>query len=238
MTNRQSNIIFYSVISLIVYALIINYAYPEFFENFSKSKEELSIKEAMENGEHKKALGIYQQLVEEQISDGNENTAETADMYESMADLSYKVGNSSEEKNLYLKSLDIKKKLKKNDMYGFAKTYFKLGLITEEEKQYDQAQKYFEESLSIRLGSTGNEKDQEETGMIKGMHDSRLSYIRLNNEETINTLKKLGAIHKIKKEYAEAKQYYEKALAASEITYGEDAIETTEIKDLLSRVEL
>ncbi|WP_299878939.1 tetratricopeptide repeat protein [uncultured Cocleimonas sp.] len=241
MTNRQSNIIFYSVISLIIYALIINYAYPEFFEDFSKSKEELSLKEAKQNGEHKKALNIYQQLVAERISDGDEKTAETATMYEGMADIYYKLGNDAEEKNHYLKSLNIKKKLKKNDMYGFAKTYFKLGLITEEEKQYDQAQQYFEQSLSIRLGNKGNETDQEKTeeqGMIEGMHESRLSYIRLNNEETINTLKKLGAIHKIKKEYPIAKQYYAKALAASKLTYGEDASETSEIKDLLNRVEM
>ena len=190
MTNRQSNIIFYSVISLIIYALIINFAYPEFFENFSKSKEELSIQEAMKNGEHKKALSIYQQLIAERINDGDETTAETAAMYESMADLNYKLGNRAEEKSHYLKSLNIKKNLKKNDMYGFAKTYYKLGLITEEEKQYDQAQTYFEESLSIRLGNKGDEKDRgkpEETGMIEGMHESRLSYIRLNNEETITT---------------------------------------------------
>ena len=72
MTNRQSNIIFYSVISIIIYALIINFAYPEFFENFSKSKDELAIQEAMDNGEHKNALLIYQKITEEKI---NNNTS-------------------------------------------------------------------------------------------------------------------------------------------------------------------
>ena len=191
----------------------------------------------MKNGEHKKALGIYQQLAEERISEDDENTAETAVMYEDMADLYYKLGNKSEEKNYYLKSLNIKKQLKKNDMFGFAKTYFKLGQIAEEENQYDQAQMYFEESLSKRLGDTDKEEG-EEKGMITGMHESRLNYIRLNNEGTIATFKKLGAIHKIKKEYVIAKQYYEKALAASKITYGDDATETSEIIDLMNRVEL
>ncbi|GAA0422321.1 hypothetical protein GCM10009133_33600 [Cocleimonas flava] len=240
MTNRQSNIIFYSIISIIIYAIIISYTNPEFFDNFSKSKEEIAINEAMKNGEHKKALTIYQQLVDEKINDGEENTAETASMYEDMADLYYKLGNAAEEKNYYLKSLAIKKKLKKNDLFGFAKTYFKLGLIAEEEKQYDQAQQYFELSLSTRLGKKDNEEAQDERedkGMINGMHESRLSYIRLNNEVTIDTFKKLGAIHNVKKEYALAKQYYEKALAASKITHGEDAPETAEIMDLLNKIE-
>lgn len=113
MTNRQSNIIFYSIISIIIYALIIHFSYPEFFENFSKSKEELSIGEAMNKGEHKKALDIYQQLVEERISDDNENSVKTAAMYEDMAKLYFLLGNNSEEKNYYLKSLNIKKQLKK-----------------------------------------------------------------------------------------------------------------------------
>ena len=100
MTNRQSNIIFYSIISLIIYALIINYTNPEFFENFTKSKKELSIKEAMNKGEHKRALTLYQQIVEDRISDDNENSVETALMYEEMAKLYSSLGNKVEEKTI------------------------------------------------------------------------------------------------------------------------------------------
>lgn len=237
MTNRQSNIIFYSVISLIIYALIINFSNPEFFENFSKSTEELSIKEAMNSGEHNKALVIYQQLVEERINDDNEINVETAAMYEDMANLYFLLGNKAEEKNYYLKSLNIKKQLKKNDMFGFAKTYYKLGSITEEEGKYDQAQMYYEKSLSKRLGDPDKIKE-EDAGMINGMHQTRLNYIRLNNEATITTLKKLGAIHNIKKEYAIAKKYYDRALTASKITFGEDATETLDLIDLIKRLAL
>jgi hypothetical protein len=237
MTNRQSNIIFYSVISIIIYALVLNFSNPEFFENFSKSKEELSIKEAVNSGEHNKALVIYQQLVEERINDDNEINVETAAMYEDMANLYSLLGNKAEEKNYYLKSLKIKEQLKKNDMFGFAKTYFKLGLITEEEGQYDSAQIYYEKSLSKRLGDPEQVKEQD-TGMITGMHQTRLNYIRLNNEATITTLKKLGAIHNIKKEYTIAKKYYDKALTASKITFGEDAAETLDLMDLIKRLAL
>jgi len=87
--------------------IIINNFYPEFFDDFSKSKEELSIKEAMSKGEHNKALTIYQKLVEESVGDGGENSPKTAGMYEAMANLHWLLGNKAEEKNHYLKSLVI-----------------------------------------------------------------------------------------------------------------------------------
>jgi len=237
MTNRQSNIIFYTIISLIIYALIINFTYPEFFENFTKSKEELSIKEAMNQGEHNKALTIYQKLVQEKINDNSENSVEAAAMYEDMANLYFLLGNKVEEKNYYLKSLNIKEQLKKIDMFGFANTYDKLGSLAEEEKQYDQAQMYYEKSLLKRLGNA-KKVNEEDEGMITGMHQTRLSYIRLNNEETIAIFKKLGVIHTIKKEYVIAKKYYEKALTASKLTFGEDDIKTLEIMNSMKRLAL
>jgi tetratricopeptide (TPR) repeat protein len=210
---------------------------PEFFEDFSKSKEELSIKEAMNNGEHKKALVIYQKLIKEKVIDEGEVNVETAAMYEDVAGLYSVLGNKVEEKNYYLKSLNIKKQLKKNDIFGFARTYYKLGLIAEEEGEYDQAQMHYEDSLSKRLGDHDKIKE-EDVGMINGMHQTRLNYIRLNNEATITTLKKLGAIHNIKKEYAIAKEYYVKALTASKLTFGEDDVETLKINGLIKGLEL
>lgn len=234
MTNRQSNIIFYSVISIVIYVIIINNFYPEFFENFSKSKEELSIQEAMTKGEHDKALSIYQQLAEERVSDSSEDSAETATMYEDMANLHSLLGNKAEEKIHYLKSLNVRKQLKKNSIYSFANTYSKLGSLAEEEKQYDQAQLYYEKSLAKMLGNT-KEEDQDE-GMFMGMQNAQERYARLNNEWTIAAFKKLGAIHYIKKEYAIAKKYYERALTASKLTFGEDDVKTLEIKGLMTRL--
>ncbi|MEH6455731.1 MAG: tetratricopeptide repeat protein [Cocleimonas sp.] len=237
MTNRQSNIIFYSVISLIVYALIIHFAYPEYFEDFSKSKEELSIKKAMNNGEHKKALTLYQEVINERMSDDNANNSETAVMYEDMAKLYFLLGNKAEEKNHYLKSLTVKEQLKKNDLFGFANTYEKLGSLAEEDKQYDQAQMYYEKSILQRLGNIDTDK-KEDKGMISGMHQARLDYIRLNNEATIATFKKLGAIHNLKKEFSIAKKYYEQALTASKLTFGEEDVKTMEIMHLMKRLAL
>ncbi|ASJ75378.1 tetratricopeptide repeat protein [Granulosicoccus antarcticus] len=234
MTNRQSNIIFYSVISIIIYALIIHFIYPDFFGNLTKSKQELSIKEAVDKGENNIALDLYQKIIEERIKDDNENNAETAAIYEEMARLSLLLGSKVEEKNYYLKSLHIKEQLKESDMYGFANTYDKLGSLAEDDKQYDQAQMYYEKSLLKRLGDTENIKKEEE-GMITGMHNSRLRYIRLNNEATISAFKKLGNIHGLKKEFAIANNYYEKALTASKLTFGEDSAETLEIMSLMNR---
>ena len=235
MTNRQSNIIFYGVISLVIYGLIVNYFYPDFFDDLSRSKEELAIKEAVANGEHNKALTVYQQLVAERLSDNSENTIETAAMYEDMANLSSVLGNKTEEKNYYLKSLDIKKKLLKVNTFSFANTYVKLGSIAEEEKQYDQAQMYYEQSLLKRLGDTKVEEDE---GIFNGMQIAQQRYKRLNNLETIATFKKLGALHAMKKEYVTTKDYYEKALTASKLTSGEDDVKTLEIMDLIKQLPL
>jgi tetratricopeptide (TPR) repeat protein len=233
MTNRQSNIIFYSIISIIIYGLIINFYYPEFFDDFSKSKEQLSVEAAVSRGDNHKALLIYQQWVEKLINNNNEVSVKAAAIYEEMANLHFLLGNKIEEKNYYLKSLSIKTKLKKNDIFVLAKTYYKLGLIAEDEGQYSQAQMYYEKSLQARLGNTIKIEDE---GIITGMHNSRLSYVRLNNEETIATFKKLGEIHAIKKEYSIAKKYYEKALAASKTTLGEDDAETLKIIKLISQL--
>jgi tetratricopeptide (TPR) repeat protein len=235
MTNRQSNIIFYSIISIIIYAIIINFTHPDFFVDLSKSKEEISIKEAMNNEEYMQALVIYQQLVQKKLSDDSENSVELAIIYEDMASLHSLLGHNAEEKKYYLKSLAIKNKLKSNDMFGFAKTYYKLGLIAEEERQFDQAQMYYEQSLLKRLGDT-KKVDEQDQGIITGMHQSRLSYIRLNNEATIATFIKLAIIHSIKEDDDVAKKYYLKALAASKITFGEEANQTLAIMESIKQL--
>ena len=235
MTNRQSNIIFYGVISIILYGLIVNHFYPDFFDDLSKSKEELTIKEAIANGDPNKALTVYQQLVAEKVNDGSENTVETAAMYEDMASLYSQLGNKAEEKNYYLKSLNVKKKLLKVNTFSFANTYVKLGLLAEEEKQYEQAQAYYEQSLVKRLGDT---KAGDNEGMFEGMQNAQQRFKRLNNLETIATFKKLAALHALKKEYVTAKDYYEKALTASKLTSGEDDVKTLEIIDLIKQLPL
>lgn len=232
MTNRQSNIIFYGVISIIIYGLVVNHFYPDYFDNFTRSKEELAIKQAMTNGEHKKALSIHQQLVAESIGDGSESNIETAKTYEKMANLYFLLGNKTEEKNHYLKSLNVKKQLTKINTFSFANTYVKLGSIAEEEGQFDKAQEYYEESLLKRLGNT---KEEDDEGMFEGMQNAQQRHLRLNNEETIDTFKKLAVLHNNKNEHAAARKYYERAFAASKLTHGEDDVKTLEIMDLMKR---
>ena len=235
MTNRQSNIIFYGVIATIIYGLFVNHFYPDFFEDLSKSKEELAIKQAVAQGEHNKALSIYQTLVAERISGSDEITIETADMYEQMANSYALLGSKTEEKDYYLKSLAIKKQIKKINPYSLANTYYKLASVAEDEQQYDQAQQYYEQSLSTRLGNM--EKGDDE-GMFEGLQNDQQRYKRLNNAGTIATFKKLGALHAMKKEYTVAKDYYEKALAASQLTFGDDDSNTLETMKLIKQLPL
>jgi tetratricopeptide (TPR) repeat protein len=222
---------------MIFCAIAINFSYPNFFEYFSKSKEELLISKAINSREYNRALVIYLQLAEERINDERDGDIEMAAMYEEMAKLFLLLDNKEKEKAFYLKSLNVKKQLKKNDISGFSKTHYTLGLIAEEEKQYDQAQMYYEQSLSIILGNA-ERVGGESQGIISGLHQTRLHYIRLNNAETITIFRKLGSIHAIKSEYTIAKQYYVKALTASKITFGEDSAETLAITNLIKLLAL
>ena len=237
MTPRQSNIIFYTVISFIVTAVAIQVVSPDFYANLGKNKEELLLKEALNKGDHNQALKSYQILVEERINDGNELSAETAEMIENMAKLYSSLGNKAEEKNHYLKSLHIKEQLDKNDMYAFANTYYQLGVLAEEEQQYDQALAHYENALLTRLGDP-TETIDEDDGFTNSMHKSRLQHIRLNNERTIETFKKLAAMHITRNEYAIARTYYERALSASKLAFGEEDNKTLEIVDLMNQAAL
>lgn len=235
MTPRQSNIIFYTFLSFVATAIIIDKTSPGFFGDFAKSKEELLLKEALNKGNHNQALTSYQLLIEERISDGNEIDTETAIMYEDMAKSYALLGNKVEAKNHYLKSLNIKKQLVKNNLFAFSNTYYQLGVLAEEEQQTDQAIMYFEKALFEMLGDT-TETEEEGGGYTSTMLKSQIKHQRLNNEGTIAIFKKLAAMHIIKKEYAIAKTYYEKALTASKLVYGEDDNKTLEIMGLMKQL--
>ena len=235
MTPRQSNIIFYTFLSFVATAIIVDKAAPDFFGDIAKSREELLLKEALNKGNHNQALTSYQLLIEERISDGNEIDTETAVMYEDMAKSYALLGNKGEAKNHYLKSLNIKKQLVKNNLYAFSNTYYQLGVLAEEEQQTDQALMYFEKALFEILGDT-TETEEEEGGYTSTILKSQIKHARLNNESTIAIFKKLAAMHIIKKEYAIAKTYYEKALTASKLVFGEDDNKTLEIMGLMNQL--
>jgi tetratricopeptide (TPR) repeat protein len=234
MTPRQSNIIFYTVLSFIATATIIHATSPDFFGDLAKSKEELLLKEAVNKGDHGQALTSYQNLVEERIRNDNEINAETAVMYEEMAKLYSSFGNKAEAKNHFLKSLNIKEQLNKNNPFAFANTYYQLGVLAEEEQQYEQALSYYEQALFKRLGEL-TETKEEDGGFMSTLLNKRLKHQKLNNEGTIATLKKLASMHIIKKEYDIANTYYERALAASKVVFGEDDSKTLEIMDLMKK---
>ena len=235
MTPRQSNIIFYTFLSFVATAIIIDKAAPDFFDDIAKSKEELLLKEAVNKGDHDQALTSYQILIEERISNGNEIDTETAIMYEGMAKSYALLGDKVEAKNHYLKSLNIKKQLAKNNPFAFSNTYYQLGVLAEEERQTDQALVYFEKALFERLGDT-TETEEESGGYMSTLLKSQIKQGRLNNERTIAIFKKLAAMHIIKKEYAIAKTYYEKALTASKLVFGEDDNKTLEIMGLMNQL--
>ncbi|MEM5528620.1 tetratricopeptide repeat protein [Gammaproteobacteria bacterium AS21] len=229
MTNRQSNIIFYAVISLIMSALLINMFAPEVIQQATDSKEQITIRKSLQEGEYQTALANYETLVNSEL-ENNKNTIELANLYEEIAQVQRQLGNSVEENNYYLKSLAIKKSLKKIDIFSLAKTYYQLGIIAEQSEQLNQAQNYFEKALTTRLGVIVDLKE-EDLGMFDGMQQSRLQYQRLNNEGTIANYLKLANIHKLKEQQAIAKEYYDKALAASILTFGEDDKRTLDLKN-------
>ena len=70
------------------------------------------------------------------------------------------------------------------------------------------------------------------------MMNSRQRYLKLNNEQTIATFLKLAKIHTLKKEVETAKRYYEKALTASKLTFGEEDTKTIKIMELMNQLSL
>ena len=78
--------------------------------------------------------------------------------------------------------------------------------------------------------------EEEGGGYTSTMLKSQIKHKRLNNEGTIAIFKKLAAMHIIKKEYAIAKTYYEKALTASKLVFGEDDNKTLEIMGLMNQL--
>lgn len=236
MTPRQSNIIFYTFISFAVTAMVIDTTNPDFFGDFAKSKEELLLKEAVNNGNHNQALASYRLLIEERISNGKEIDAKTAVMYENMAKSYGLLGNKEEEKKHYLESLNIKKQLAKNSRYDFSHTYYQLGVLAEEEQQTDQALMYFEKALFKMLGDT-TKTEEEGGGFTRTMLNNQIRHVTINNESTIGIFKKLAAMHVIKNEYAIAKSYYEKALDSSKTVFGEDDDRTLEIMGLMNQLK-
>lgn len=228
MTTHQSNLIFYTAISIFITATIIHVTRPDFFGDLVRSEEELLLKEAIKNGDDNRALTYYQRIIDKRISDGEEINAETAEIYEEMAKLQVSLGNTTEAKNSYLSSLSIKEQLDRNDVFALANTYYQLGAMAEEQQEYDRALAYFEQSLATRLGDKTAPENTDD-GFTNKMHKSRLNYIRLNNEGTINTLNKLAAIHMTKREHSVARAYYERALAVSKQVFGESGSETRQI---------
>lgn len=232
MTNRQSNIIFYAIICLVLSTGIINLYYPEFFERFSKSSAQLSVEEALAKGELNKALAGYNALIRQ--SD-EQDSVETAQLYEAAAQVAAKLGNDHQRKDYYLKALAIRKPLEKKDRYSLAAVYTQLGLIAETENRLEQAQAYYEQALATRLGDVVL-KDQGDPGMFIGLQNERVKYTRLNHPETIATYQQLAQIHLAQQHLTKAREYYAQAMAASQITFGEDSVEVSLLQGLIDEL--
>ena len=222
MTNRQSNIIFYSAVVLFVIVALTNVYYPQLFESFTKSSQELQIKEAMAKTEYDKALAVYGEIINDKVTQGESSTAETAQLYQEVAQIYTLQGNSEQARQYYLKALPIREKLQEKDRYSLAKVNSQLGRIARQENRLDQAQQYFEKSLFARLGFVDLPENIDK-GMFTKLQQQRINYKRLNHAETIETFQQLAEVFVNKKDYQAAKNYYQKALSASVEVFGENS---------------
>ncbi len=237
MTNRQSNIIFYSAVVLFVIVALMNVYYPQLFEGFTKSNQELQIKEAMAKTEYDKALAVYGELIADKANQGESNTAETAQMYQEVAKIYALMGNSEQEQQFYLKALPIRQQLEEKDRYSLAQVYHQLGLLAKQQGRWNQAQQYFEKSLYARLGDI-EQFEESEKGMFNRLQAQRINYKRLNHAETIATFQQLAEVFVSKKDYQSAKNYYQSALEASEQIYGEDSAQMLTFSKLIDKLPL
>jgi len=230
MTNRQSNIIFYAILSLILSALIINALNPELIQQVTDSDEELAINDAIKAGDHQRALANYQTLIKK-TQQHNNNSIELAKLYDSAALISQQqLKDFTLANDYYLQSLAIKQNLPKVDIYSLAHTYFQLGVLAQNQQQLEQAQEYYEKALTTRLGTIIDLKD-EELGMFDGMQQSRLQYQRKHNEGTIANYLKLAETHQLMQQQAIADDYFNKALEASIEVFGAQDERTLALKN-------
>ncbi len=235
MTNRQSNIIFYSAVALFVIVALTNVYYPQLFEGFTKSDQELQIKEAMAKTEYDKALALYGEMVNDKVAQGESSTAETAQLYQEIAEIYALQGNSEQERQYYLKALPIREKLQEKDRYSLAKVNFQLGKIARQENRLDQAQQYFEKSLFARLGFVDLPESVDQ-GMFTKLQQQRINYKRLNHAETIAAFQQLAEVHVDKEDYQAAKDYYQRARSASVEVFGEDSAQVVAFSKLLEEL--
>jgi len=230
MTNRQSNIIFYAILSLILSALIINALNPELIQQVTDSDEELAINDAIKAGDHQRALANYQTLIKK-TQQHNNNSIELAKLYDSAALISQQqLKDFTLANDYYLQSLAIKQNLPKVDIYSLANTYFQLGVLAQNQQQLEQAQEYYEKALTTRLGTIIDLKD-EELGMFDGMQQSRLQYQRKHNEGTIANYLKLAETHQLMQQQAIADDYFNKALETSIEVFGAQDERTLALKN-------
>jgi len=228
MTNRQSNIIFYAILSLILSALIINALNPELIQQVTDSDEELAINDAIKAGDHQRALANYQTLIKKTQQ---HNSIELAKLYDSAALISQQqLKDFTLANDYYLQSLAIKQNLPKVDIYSLANTYFQLGVLAQNQQQLEQAQEYYEKALTTRLGTIIDLKD-EELGMFDGMQQSRLQYQRKHNEGTIANYLKLAETHQLMQQQAIADDYFNKALETSIEVFGAQDERTLALKN-------
>lgn len=234
MTNRQSNIIFYSLISLFLIGVITNAVFPQFFERFTKTEQELQIQQAMEKAEYDKALAVYSELVAANINQDQENTMPTAALYEEMAKIYALQDNQAQERAYYLKSLPIRKTFQEKDRYSLARIYHQLGLLDVQEDRLNKAQSNFEISLLTRLGD--EQSSDQDKGMFLSLMQQRIDYKRLNHSETVATFRQLAGVHEIKKEYKLAREYYTRALSVSKEVFGEESSQVADIERVISKL--
>jgi|GEM_PF-1407987 len=228
MTNKQSNFVFYSVICLTISGFLIDFFIPTAFDGFKMNKEELVLKEALQNKQYNKAIDSYKILIGKRVSLGDDKNLETANLYEEVAYLYTLSDNQTQAKTYYLRAIEIKQQLDNIDSYSMANAYYQLGLLAEKEHNNGQALQFFEQSLAARLADI-IAPDKNDEGMFDSMQASRESYLKQNHEDTIANYKKLAVIHSARNEDRIAKNYYQKALAASQNTFGADDAKTLAI---------
>lgn len=235
MTNRQSNIIFYTIILVVISGFIVNSYYPQYFEYMAKGQPQLAIDEALDKQEYEKALAIYSELIIEHASRGEANTEQVALMYEAVAKIYLLQGNQLQAQRYFLKALPIRQQRQERDRYSLAQLYHVLGELAVDLNRRDQGQVYFEQSLQARLASA--QQADSDSGMFTQMQQTRINYKRLNHPETIATFEQLAKLHLSQQDYQTAKNYYQKALQASINTFGEDSAEVASIADSIKQLE-
>ena len=175
-----------------------------------------------------------------------ENHPDTALAYHNLAHQYEKMEDFPRAKQFFEKALQIRLRLLGENHPDTANSYNALGLLYADLEKEEEALAYYRRALIIRLRTLGEEHQDVAVSYSNiasvfygmGDHDEALAYFQkaYSIESRLGMvthvlLNNIAFLYEEEKNYAEALDYYKKALTAARRVYGDDHLETAILEE-------